>query len=77
MKDPLIFSSETPMRKFAAYIDPENKFALEDKLSQINTLEQCKFPFINQDFVLCWQISLKYDFFSFQFQCRMWLLTDS
>lgn len=23
-----------------AYIDPENKFAIEDKLSQINTLEQ-------------------------------------
>lgn len=43
MKDPLIFSSETPMRKFAAYIDPENKFAVEDKLSQINTLEQRKF----------------------------------
>lgn len=40
MKDPLIFSSETPMRKFVAYIDPENKFAIEDKLSQINTLEQ-------------------------------------
>lgn len=42
MKDPLIFSSETPMRKFIAYIDPENKFAVEDKLSQINTLEQRK-----------------------------------
>ena len=42
MKDPLIFSSETPMRKFIAYIDPEDKFAIEDKLSQINTLEQCK-----------------------------------
>lgn len=27
-------------RKFVAYIDPENKFAVEDKLSQINTLEQ-------------------------------------
>lgn len=40
MKDPLIFSSETPLRKFIAYIDPENKFAVEDKLSQINTLEQ-------------------------------------
>lgn len=42
MKDPLIFSSETPMRKFVAYIDPEDKFAVEDKLSQINTLEQRK-----------------------------------
>lgn len=42
MKDPLIFSSETPLRKFIAYIDPENKFAIEDKLSQINTLEQCE-----------------------------------
>lgn len=42
MKDPLIFSSETPLRQFIAYIDPENKFGVEDKLSQINTLEQCK-----------------------------------
>lgn len=41
MKDPLIFSSETPLRKFIAYIDPEDKFTVEDKLSQINTLEQC------------------------------------
>ncbi|XP_055904239.1 beta carbonic anhydrase 1 [Eupeodes corollae] len=40
MKDPLIFSSETSTRKFVAYIDPESKFALEDKLSQINTLHQ-------------------------------------
>ncbi|KAG4077403.1 hypothetical protein HA402_009804 [Bradysia odoriphaga] len=40
MKDPLLFSSETPLRKFVAYIDPDNKFAVEDKLSQINTLEQ-------------------------------------
>lgn len=37
---PLVFSSETPTRKFVAYIDPENEFAIEDKLSQINTLEQ-------------------------------------
>ncbi|KAJ3657183.1 hypothetical protein Zmor_016203 [Zophobas morio] len=37
---PLIFQAETPMRKFVAYIDPENKFTLEDKLSQINTLQQ-------------------------------------
>ncbi|XP_028136465.1 beta carbonic anhydrase 1 [Diabrotica virgifera virgifera] len=37
---PLIFQAETPMRKFVAYIDPENKFAIEDKLSQINTLQQ-------------------------------------
>lgn len=40
MSDPLVFSSETPLRRFVAYIDPENKFAVEDKLSQINTLEQ-------------------------------------
>ncbi|XP_049286608.1 beta carbonic anhydrase 1 [Anopheles funestus] len=37
---PLIFSSETPLRKFVAYIDPENNFAIEDKLSQVNTLQQ-------------------------------------
>ncbi|KAK4880809.1 hypothetical protein RN001_008955 [Aquatica leii] len=37
---PLIFQAETPMRRFVAYIDPENQFALEDKLSQINTLQQ-------------------------------------
>ncbi|XP_018786492.1 PREDICTED: beta carbonic anhydrase 1 isoform X1 [Bactrocera latifrons] len=40
MQGPLIFSSETPLRRFVAYIDPENKFAIEDKLSQINTLQQ-------------------------------------
>lgn len=34
------FSSETPQRRFVAYIDPENEFAIEDKLSQINTLQQ-------------------------------------
>lgn len=32
---PLIFQSETPMRKVIAYIDPENKFTIEDKLSQV------------------------------------------
>lgn len=40
MKDPLHFSPETPHKKFVAYIDPEDKFAVEDKLSQVNTLEQ-------------------------------------
>lgn len=37
---PLTFTAETPLRKFIAYIDPDNKFAIEDKLSQINTLQQ-------------------------------------
>lgn len=37
---PLTFTAETPSRKFIAYIDPDNKFACEDKLSQINTLQQ-------------------------------------
>lgn len=37
---PLLFQAETPLRKFVAYIDPENNFAIEDKLSQINTLQQ-------------------------------------
>nr|CAD7446618.1 unnamed protein product [Timema bartmani]CAD7456004.1 unnamed protein product [Timema tahoe]CAD7605111.1 unnamed protein product [Timema genevievae] len=37
---PLIFQAETPMRKFAAYIDPDDKFAITDKLSQINCLQQ-------------------------------------
>lgn len=32
---PLMFQAETPMRKFVAYIDPDNKFAVEDKLSQV------------------------------------------
>lgn len=37
---PLTFVAETPQRKFIAYIDPDHRFALEDKLSQINTLQQ-------------------------------------
>lgn len=32
---PLLFEAETPQRQFVAYIDPGNKFALEDKLSQV------------------------------------------
>lgn len=39
-QQPLIFQAETPMRKFVAYIDPDDEFAIEDKLSQINTLQQ-------------------------------------
>lgn len=34
-KTPLIFTAETPLRKFVAYIDPEDKFSVEDKLSQV------------------------------------------
>ncbi|GLG93132.1 hypothetical protein R5R35_012754 [Gryllus longicercus] len=37
---PLVFQAETPMRKFVAYIDPENRFSIEDKLSQVNCLQQ-------------------------------------
>ncbi|XP_049774055.1 beta carbonic anhydrase 1 [Schistocerca cancellata] len=37
---PLLFQAETPMRKFVAYIDPDNKFSIEDKLSQVNCLQQ-------------------------------------
>lgn len=32
---PLLFEAETPQRQFVAYIDPENKFCTEDKLSQV------------------------------------------
>lgn len=32
---PLIFHAETPLNKFVAYIDPEDKFCVEDKLSQV------------------------------------------
>ena len=36
----MTFTAETPLRRFVAYIDPDKKFAIEDKLSQINTLQQ-------------------------------------
>lgn len=34
---PLIFQAETPLRKIIAYIDPEDKFNVTDKLSQVGT----------------------------------------
>lgn len=37
---PILFQAETPLRKFVAYIDPDKKFTIEDRLSQINTLQQ-------------------------------------
>jgi len=40
--EPLLFQAETPMRKFVAYIDPDNKFSTEDKLSQVKK-KQLKF----------------------------------
>lgn len=36
---PLLFQAETPMRKIIAYIDPENKFSTEDKLSQVSRFQ--------------------------------------
>lgn len=47
---PLIFQAETPMRKFVAYIDPDDKFAVPDKLSQVHCLQQMQniasYPFL-------------------------------
>lgn len=37
---PLQFEAELPNKKFVAYIDPDNKFSVEDKLSQVNCLQQ-------------------------------------
>lgn len=34
-REPIVFQAETPLRKFIAYIDPENKFVIRDKLSQL------------------------------------------
>lgn len=70
MKDPLIFSSETPLRKFIAYIDPENKFNVEDKLSQINTLEQCT-VLGGIHFLKPLYSVMNFCLFSLSFQCRM------
>uniref|UniRef100_A0A2P2HYT1 Carbonic anhydrase n=1 Tax=Hirondellea gigas TaxID=1518452 RepID=A0A2P2HYT1_9CRUS len=39
-KAPLVFQGETPLRRFVAYIDPNNEFCEEDKLSQVNCLQQ-------------------------------------
>uniref|UniRef100_T1IZQ6 Carbonic anhydrase n=1 Tax=Strigamia maritima TaxID=126957 RepID=T1IZQ6_STRMM len=54
-KEPLEFQSETPMRRFVAYIDPENKFEEVDKLSQVNVLQQVEniasYPFIKEGLV--------------------------
>lgn len=33
--NPMLFTAETPQTKFVAYIDPDNKFCTEDKLSQV------------------------------------------
>ncbi|CAL8101805.1 unnamed protein product [Orchesella dallaii] len=39
-KTPLMFEAEIPVRRFVAYIDPEDKFSVADKLSQVNCLQQ-------------------------------------
>ena len=35
-KAPLVFEGELPMRRFVAYIDPEDQFSITDKLSQVS-----------------------------------------
>lgn len=78
MKDPLIFSSETPLRKFVAYIDPEDRFNVEDKLSQINTLEQCRLltdsVHLITEYCLVTLLILK---LYYNLQYRMWHHMDS
>ncbi|CAI6355989.1 unnamed protein product [Macrosiphum euphorbiae] len=37
---PLVFQAETPLRRISAYIDPDDKLSVTDKLSQVNTLQQ-------------------------------------
>ncbi|NP_001171747.1 carbonic anhydrase-like [Saccoglossus kowalevskii] len=39
-KSPLKFTGETPKHNFEAFIDPDDKFGIEDKLSQVNCLQQ-------------------------------------
>jgi hypothetical protein len=34
-KMPLLFTAETPMKQFVAYIDHQDKFSVQDKLSQV------------------------------------------
>lgn len=34
-QEPLTFRMEGPFKQFVAYIDPDNKFSLTDKLSQV------------------------------------------
>lgn len=43
---PILFTAETPQRKFVAYIDPENQFCIEDKLSQV-TYNYCSLLLIH------------------------------
>ncbi|KAK3581678.1 hypothetical protein CHS0354_022605 [Potamilus streckersoni] len=37
---PVVFQAETTQRTFEAFIDPEDKFRIEDKFSQVNCLTQ-------------------------------------
>lgn len=51
---PLVFQAETPLRKIIAYIDPENKFSVTDKLSQVyNT---------HNDIIYLYYVHLFYNF---------------
>ena len=44
---PMLFQSETPMKQFVAYIDPDNKFCKEDKLSQVFNIESIKIKIVS------------------------------
>ncbi|KAL5004406.1 hypothetical protein ScPMuIL_017862 [Solemya velum] len=52
LQRPLIFQAETENHNFEAIIDPENKYKIQDKLSQVNTLQQLQhvasYPFLKE-----------------------------
>lgn len=58
---PVPFNGRFSQLNFQAYIDPENKFSIEDKLSQLNSLQQLHhvagFPFV-QDKLLKGQMRI-------------------
>ena len=42
-QEPLTFPMEGPFSQFVAYIDPDNKFSLTDKLSQVIVIKDVDF----------------------------------
>ncbi|KAF2359995.1 Carbonic anhydrase [Trinorchestia longiramus] len=56
-QQPLVFQGETPLRRFVAYIDPDDEFSVEDKLSQQVIILTAQVNCLQQVIVLTAQVN--------------------
>ncbi len=72
-KMPLLFTAETPMKQFVAYIDHQDKFSVQDKLSQVMVTFRNKTSILRNFKQLCMYIFLGKLSSTITKHCQLWI----